>query len=354
MRTFIAIAASWAAAAALAAPVTPGNLVVVRVGGTGGAAQASSLMEYTTAGGLVQSFALPTADGTGGNQTCTMAGSIGAGEGQLSLSTNGQYLTLACNDMAVGTTVATSSLDRVVARVDLGGNIDTTTRFNLGSNWTTRGVVMDGNNIWVGGSAGTRSVAYTTFGASSATVLTTSLGARAIREFGGQLYISEDRNTSTPQGVFSVGAGLPTNLGITPALLPGFPTNNNNFFDIWDFWFADASTIFLADARTTGAGGGLQKWTFDGSTWTRQYTLAAGLTNGLWGLTGVVNGGVPTIYATTVDNKLVAVTDPDAGGASFSTLVTGDAGSMLRGVVLVPEPASIVLCLVGVGLLRRR
>lgn len=345
-----------ATAAALASPITPGNLVVVRIGGTTGAAAPGFLDEYTTGGSLIQTLNLPTADGPGGNQTFTMTGTSNAGaqEGYLSLSTNGQYLTLAGNDLAVGTTVATSGHDRVVARVDMSGTIDTTTRFNHGSGWNARSAVMHGDDLWVSGSANNRAMSYLTFGATSATIITgTFNGPRVAKIYNGQLYLSADANTNSPQGVFQVGSGLPTTTGQTPALLPGFPSVNTEL-DIWDFWFADPSTLYFADGRTIANGGGLQKWTFDGASWSRQYTLSGGLGNGLLGLTGVVDGGVATLYATTADNRVVSVTDAGAG-SSFTTLVTGEAGSVFRGIVLIPEPAALLM--VGVGglmLLRRR
>src|SRR6185436_5244474 len=137
----------------LAALISNGNLVVVRINGTAGAAAPGFVEEYTTAGALVQSIPLPTADGANNNQMCTLAGNLATSEGYLALSTDGQYMTLACNDLIVGTTVATGGHDRVVARVDMNGTVDTTTRFNFSTGWNARSAVMDGNNIWVTGSA---------------------------------------------------------------------------------------------------------------------------------------------------------------------------------------------------------
>ncbi len=350
----VAGAATMAMACGVAADsITPGNLVIVRIGGTTGAAAPGFLTEYTTGGSLVQTLNLPTADGPGGNQTCTLAGNATTNEGYLSLSTNGQYLTLAGNDMPVGTTVATSALDRVVARVGLDGAIDTTTRFNLSSGWNARSAVMDGDNIWVSGSANTKAVSHLTYGASSATVITNTFNGPHVAKINdGQLYLSADPNTNNPQGVFSVGSGLPVSPGQSPAQLPGFPAVNSEL-DIWDFWFADSSTIYFADSRATASGGGLQKWSLNVGVWSRDYTLNAGLGAGLFGVTGVLDGGVATIYATTADNKIVTVTDLGAG-SGFSTLVTGEAGGIFRGIVLVPEPGTSLLCIGVLFLIRRR
>lgn len=345
---FGAAATATISAGGLAAPITSGNLAIVRIGGTGGGAAASFVEEYTPGGTFVQSFALPTAD-NGAHQTCTMAGSATTNEGYLALSTDSQYLTLACNDMNVGTTVATSTLNRVVARMDLNGAIDTTTSFNLSSGWNARSAVMDGNNIWVSGSANTKAMIHTTFGNSSGTVISNTLGGSHVAKiYNGQLYDSVDSNTGTPQGIFTMGSGLPTTIGQAATQLPGFPATNN-VFEIWDYWFADANTIFLADARAVASGGGLQKWVFNGSSWTQQYVMNAGLGAGVFGVTGVVNGGVTTIYATTADNKIVGVVNPDAPGASFNTLVTGVSGNAFRGIVLVPEPQTMLMFLFVLG-----
>lgn len=349
----IGLLGQWSTAAS-AALITNGNLVVVRINGTAGGAAASFLEEYTTGGTLVQSIALPTADGANGNQTCTLPGNANTNEGYLSISTNGQYLTMACNDAAIGTTVTTGTHDRVVARVGMDGTVDTTTRFNQSSGWNARSAVMDGNNIWVSGSANNKAIIYTTFGSNTGTVLTNLTGGLHVAKiFGNQLYASIDPNTGSPQGVFTIGSGLPTTTGQSATLLAGSSVNTD--IDIWDVFFADSSTIYFADSRVTGSGGGIQKWTLNSGVWSKQYTLNSGLTNGLFGLTGVVNGGVTTLYATTADNKLVSVTD---GGAAsiFSTLLTGTTGNTFRGIVITtPEPGSLsLLVLASFALLHRR
>ena len=102
------------------APLTAGNIVVYRVG-TGAAAlhanaTAVFLDEYTPAGSLVQSIAMPTTD-SGGNQTLTASGTA-TSEGLLTLSADGQYLVLTGYDAALGTaSITTSTSCRRSARV---------------------------------------------------------------------------------------------------------------------------------------------------------------------------------------------------------------------------------------------
>ena len=120
---------------------TAGNVVVCRMG-TGSAvlsnaATAVFLDEYTPAGSLVQSIAMPTAD-AGANQMLTASGTA-ANECGLTRSSDGQYLIITGYDAATGTAgIATSSsatFPRVIGRVNSAGVSDTsttTTSFNAG------------------------------------------------------------------------------------------------------------------------------------------------------------------------------------------------------------------------------
>src|SRR5688500_4424962 len=142
------------------AAFTPGNIVVYRVG-TGAAALTNAstavfLDEYTPAGVLVQSIALPTAD-SGAHHTLTASGTSTA-EGLMTLSLDGQYLMLTDYDTAPGVTASvngssSATVNRVVGRVAADGTIDTTTAlsdFSTGA--SPRGVVStNGNDLWITG-----------------------------------------------------------------------------------------------------------------------------------------------------------------------------------------------------------
>ena len=71
-------------------------------------------------------------------------------------------------------------------------------------------------------------------------------------------------------GPGTIGTGLPTTSGTnTQTELPGFPvvTGNSPF----QYVFKDSKTIYVADSNTT-TNAGIQKWTFNGTTWVLQYT----------------------------------------------------------------------------------
>jgi len=188
--------------------------------------------------------------------------------------------------------------------------------------------------------------------------------------------------------------------GVTPynmCVLQGFPTTLAKTSTAFPFglWFANADTLYVADegngdatydpasdrytsaaAQTTA---GLQKWVFNGMSWSLAYTLSAGLnlgtpytvagypagdnavtglpwapaTDGLRNVTGRVNrNGTATIWAITSTvsgsgdqgadpNKLVAITDPltaasPAAGEGFVTVRSAGYGEVLRGVSFTP------------------
>ena len=367
--TVAALMLAGVSATSLAAIFTPGNLVVSQVGDGGAAlnnaATAVSLRELTLAGTTVQSFPMPTA-ASGLNRRFSVSGTA-TSEGMLTRSTNGQYLTIAGYDAAIGTasvvTTTAAANPRVVGRADVNGAIDTTTGLtDAYSGNNVRSVASDdGVNFWTAGTAGGTGggVRYTTLGSSTSTILSTTItNTRVVNIFSGQLYTSSA--TGAFQGVSTVGSGLPTSSGNTISLLPGFPTATGP--GAYDYFFSNPSTLYVADDRATASGGGLQKWTLASGTWTLAYTLNNGLTAGLRGLTGGIDpaGGV-VLYATTADaisaangNKLVSVLDAGAASA-FTTIATAPGNTAWRGVDFTPVPAPGALAVLGLsGLLASR
>lgn len=143
-----------------AAPFGANDLVVTRVGDGSGALTNSAtptfLDEYTQAGVYVGTIPLPTTV-VGSNRRMTNSGSA-TSEGFLARSVDGQYLTLAGYDAAVGTaTIATSSsatYNRVVARVDAAGNIDTTTAVDMYNAGNIRSATStNGTDFWTSGTS---------------------------------------------------------------------------------------------------------------------------------------------------------------------------------------------------------
>ncbi|HEX3602049.1 MAG TPA: PEP-CTERM sorting domain-containing protein [Lacipirellulaceae bacterium] len=379
-----ALLAPWSTSA-FAGPITSGQLVNIRVGdGTttpSGTALPVTLDVYNvtyTAGvptgvSLGQSIPLPTATTgtapTSGNRYLTQGGTAG-GEGGLTLSTDGRYMALGGYNTIVGgsTNASGSSTDRVVGLLDLSaGTVDTMTDYtNTGATNAIRNAfTTNGTDIWTANSS--NGVRYVAYGSSTSTALTSTGNERRVMVVNNQLYTS--RMSGTIDGVATVGSPPPPTSGTaTVTLLPGMPTATNS---IYDYFFADASTLYVSDDRNSGTGG-LEKWTFSGTTWTMAYSKLAAGTTGLKSLTGMVDasGNVVLFGASTGNgNKLYGYTDTlantNVANVTENQLVnatTDFTGSLwgLRGVSLVPgaavpEPATLsLLALSCVAFISRR
>jgi len=280
-------------------------------------------------------------------------------------------------------------------------------------------VSPDGKTFYISGQGvsgdTTEGVFQTTLGATSATAINTNFDTRYVTISNGQLYVSLDSKVGTGQTAYIASIGAPGSLptGLTPeTILPGISTgskkspfpgsltlngSNGNavnkstgsiFLSPEEFFFANADTLYVADSGDPKAGGlgdgGLQKWTFNGTTWALDYTLSDGLdlvantakcastaasttveepdcTTGLEALTGKVIGDEVELFATsftlgdTNASYLFGITDALAdltlpAGESFDELAEAPADSDFKGVAFAPvsEPSS--LAALGVGL----
>jgi len=244
---------------------------------------------------------------------------------------------------------------------------------------------------------------------------TSSQDTREVQVYNNRLYVSVDSKEGSGSnrdfiGTLGAAGSLPTSLansGNGPTQLSGFASSSAGKLTVTaanensinktvvgstinlspeNFFFANPSTLYVADSgspknnsgSSTLGDGGLQKWVNskpDGSgTWTLEYTLSAGLnlvpntaasgTTGLLGLTGEVVGDNIELFATNytvgdldptylfgITDSLLATTLPT--GEQFSILATAPADSNFKGVSLapVPEPATYIMMLTGLGLL---
>jgi len=321
-----------------------GDLVIYRVGdGTaplGSAATPVFLDEYTPAGVFVQSIPLPTT-AAGANRRLTASGSA-TSEGLLTRSADGRYLVATGYDAAAGTaTVASTTsatVNRVIARVDAAGVLDTTTALTdaVTGGSPRSAVSTNGADLWISGAAG--GIRFATLGATtSAPVATTVTNLRQAQIFAGQLFVS---SASGSLRLGTVGTGTPTAAGQSITNLPGFPTSTGSPYS---FWFADLSplvdgldTVYVADDGSAQNGGGVQKYSLISGAWFLNGIVAPA---GVRGLTGAVANGVVTLYATT-GTALVTITDNAGYGAPIggapTTLLTAPANVAFRGVAFAP------------------
>jgi hypothetical protein len=326
---------------------TPGSVVVVRVGDgiapLSSAATAAFLDEYDTNGVLLQTIALPTAT-SGAHRPLTLAGSA-TSEGFLGISSfessAPRYLVLGCYAATPGTAsvagTSSTTTPRVIGRVDMNGNVNTTTALlDAFSGGNIRSVASDnGSKFWISGSnQGVRFVNNLT--ASSSTLLTTigPTNNRVLNILGNFLHVSSASGAF--HGLSTVGTGFPpTSPPQTITLLPGFPAISGP--GPYDFVFpGGTNTIYVADDRAVANGGGLQKWNFSGGAggmWSLAYTLNTGLTAGLRGVS--YRGGA--FFATTADTPSKLVRVNDSGPLSpFQTIATAGSNQAFRGVRALP------------------
>lgn len=332
---------------AQAVKFTGGNLVVYRVGdGSGALTNAAApvfLDEFTPDGDAVSSLALPTtADGA--NQPLTAVGQSRS-EGLIANSADGKLVTLTGYAAAPGATgpggisltgSAPSSVARVVGIVDGDGAYDTSTVLGSGAPAIVRSAVFDGSQIWAAGGDGG--------------VLTTSLGSGTVSSIAG----GDDANISSltiqdgqlfASGILAnrlsaVGTGTPTSAASLTDLT-GLPDNlltyGYAFLDLTSAGFGgtDLDTLYVANASERG--GAVDKYRFDGSTWTSKGSVDV---PGATGLVADVEGSSVSIAVTT-PSQLLLVTDPNGAGTSFdvddpAVLATADANTEFRGVALAP------------------
>ncbi len=241
--------------------------------------------------------------------------------------------------------------NRVIGVVGANGSLDTSTAISSGTSGTARSAFSsNGTQLWLASSAG--GVGSVSLGGTAATQYSTTLAnTRVVGISSGQLYVSSSSGTFL--GVSSIGSGAPTTSGQTTTALPGFPTTGTH--SAYDFFFANATTLYVADDGSAANGGGIQKWIFGGSTWTLAYTL---LNNGttttdVRSLAVDTSGANPVIYAITAagtGGSLISITDTGAGSTA-TTLATAPVNTAFRGVAFaptaVPEPATFALASLG-------
>ena len=317
-----------------------GDLVVYRVGDGSTSLSDNAapvfLDEYSPAGKLVQSIALPTSD-SGSNHELTASGSA-ASEGEITLSADGRYLMAPGYHKSVGTDSVATTDDVTVARVGADGGVDTSTVLNeFADDNNVRGVAStDGTHIWVSGAAG--GLGYTTLGSGGFTQLTDE-NLREVQVVGGQLYASSDKDDI---GVSTVGTGTPTTSGQDLTNLPGDPESGD---DPYNYVLLDLSggttpdTMYVSD----DSAGKVYKFSLVSGKWKAEGSKSV---SNVVDLTGSVVNGQAVLYATGsgssgTSGTLSKVTDTAGAGATLSgsvtTLATAGSKEAFRGVAFAPN-----------------
>ena len=342
------------AGSAQASSFALGDLVVYRVGdGSAGLTSTSTavfLDEFQPTGtgqSPVQSIAVPTS-----GSPLTASGTA-TSEGQIALSSDRSVIAFTGYQSAPGTaSIASSAVNRVIGTVNALGIVDTSRAGVMNSGNNIRSATStNGSDFWTAGATG-----YYYYNATPVQLGTGN--SRVANVFNGQLYESSSSTTfngsGSPLGIWAVGSGTPTSG--TPSVTNLINTGTGS--SPYDYAISpDGATAYIADDRAISSGGGVQKWTLSGSTWSLAYTLGTGTgsTVGARGLAVDFSGASPVIFATTAESaadRLITVTDTGAGSTA-TTLATAPTNEIFRGVdfspISVPEPSAILLA--GFGLL---
>jgi len=273
------------------AQLTPGNIVVVRAGdGTNvvnSSAQVVTVLEYTNAGvATVNTITFPSgATGT----RLTQSGST-VSEGEIIVSQDGNYLTIAGYDAAQGTLMVNTSItdpNGVIGLIDINNIAAPNLSYQFLRNSTDptlagyrrgafRSVVTTAGAEFWGGGTGMNTTGGARFkngvGASAGTQISLSpdpTNTRIVQIVAGDLYVSAFSGTTR---LAKVGTGgLPTLPPNTMVNLPG--TAISNLTGPYSFVFFDRDPIIsgydLLYVANEGAGAntGILKFYFDGTEW---------------------------------------------------------------------------------------
>lgn len=415
----------------------PGDLIVNAYG----TSSSTGLIDGQAVPISLQVYSLPTATSANLVGSVTLSGIVGeygsSSEGNIQLTGNGQYLTIGGYNASqaaagigsntngdngngtypigtpyggtagTGGTYASSSatplaqsspadVARVADVIDTSGHVVSTTSFgNIYNTNNMRGVYSQtGSTVYVSGqgdkTTSQQGVFYGTAGASYSgstrpTGIYNTKDTRYVTGYGGNLYYSTDKSGS-PTGIFKFN-GMPTGAATATQITTatnGLTGSAQVNYSPEGFFFADANTLYVADTGVPKAGGtgdgGIQKWLFNGSAWTLQYTLtdpsfvsptlAASATSGETGfgaITGKVVGGAIDLYVISYTagddnpNGLYEITDTlsstTGSGESFTEIeaAPGSGQQNFKGLTFAPdaapEPSTWALMLGGLGLL---
>ncbi len=321
------------------AQFTAGNVAILRLGDSlttlANTGANLAIDQLTLTGGYVNTTFIPR--GPSGNAV-SLSGTA-TSEGMLNLSGNGNSLVFAAYKTAAPYTSSlsaslSSAVNRVVVSVNAAGTVSfpTITASFLSANNPRYAYTNNGTNFWAGG--GNTGIVYGSTTSNLDTVVSnTTVNTRFLSAFGGQLYYS---TASGGTGIYRLGNGLPTNSGTVGTIYLSSVGGSPYGFSMKP----DSTVCYVADDRAPASGGGIQKWTRSGSTWTLAYTFGTGVGSLVGARSLAVNWATtpPTIIATTAEgtlNRVIRINDTSASVLPV-TIATAAANTIFRGIAFTP------------------
>ncbi len=258
-----------------------------------------------------------------------------------------------------------SFINRTAAFVPISGAVSYVNLSDAYSGDNIRSVTRSGNDFWAGGTASATNapgVRYFTSGPLSTQISTTGnqTNIRVVSVYNGDLYYGTGSNVGT--GIFGIHkySGLPTSSALAvpiiavPSTVVGTSTINSSPYD---FVFTNANTCYVADDRSLANGGGLYKFTFNGSVWTQAALIQTGFTLGCRSVTFLGNdsNGFAQLAVVTADTQITSALGStivvpsqiwqvnDTATPSASLLHTPPVGTQFRGLRFIPGAANVSL-----------
>ncbi|MBS0190929.1 MAG: hypothetical protein U0573_03415 [Phycisphaerales bacterium] len=338
------------AASAVAAPLTPGNLVVMKVGSMGTGSGEVVLSEYSKAGtALGNDIVIPFA-----GPNAISIPQITNHDRHIHRSVDGRLISFvgynAAPDATDPSSLTAASTPRVVGLLDFHGNVDLSTKLNANYNATSiRGAATtDGSQIWTGGdnasgATPTGGTLYMTRGATLVNNISkvqtlgltkTPDNIRDVGVYSGQLYNCSGSNSSVGKATFQVGIGLPTvgNQSLTTLNTDGASTSSFIMLDL-DPSVPGPDVMYTAATVPTDCS---HKYVKSGGVWVLKGQIDL---PGIDQITAEANvdGGVTVYIASTSTVSVYHDPAPLTGsitGLTLTSIITPDTGYTLGGIAL--------------------
>jgi MYXO-CTERM domain-containing protein len=346
-----AFALALTATNAQASALTPGDLLIYRVGtgsgGLGSAATAVFLDEYSPLGTLVQSIALPTT----GSAELTAVGND-ATEGIITASQNGPVFNFTGYRADAGaanpSASAPGTVNRVIGTVGLNGVPITSTALTDASGTIRSAGSTDGSSLFYVGTSSGLLYYGSPSGASTGTLIDSRSSRQAL--VGGNTLFASGTAAGSTSKVLNYGT-MPTGATTGTPVIATTLTDTVNGFALFDLSSSVAGPDTLYALSTAGTGK-VYKYTFNGTSWAASGSIAS---NGAQDISGIVSGTNVDLFLTS-GTKLYSEIDPSGFNAnitgSLTTLATASANEGFRGVAYIPEPTTVPEpSTVGLGLL---
>lgn len=355
MMLAVGVVLAWCGVAS-AAPITPGNLVIARVGdGTAAlstAATAVFLDEYTTGGTLVQTIAVSNS----GANALTMVGNSTT-EGIISPSQDGMSLVFGGYRKNAGGTQPSSDTgavtNRVIGRVDLTGLVDTSVAITDPTSNLRSVATVNGSTYYLATAGSVRYVG--TPGPAATSVAVDLRNSR-------QVYMT-DNILRASNGSTAI-TGKVQNYGTLPTgTVAAVPDVSLALADaVNGIWYADLSTTVAGSDTVyllSTVENLLRKYSFDGTNWVSNGSIPA---SGASDITGSVSSSGVSLFTTSTSALRTFVDTSGYNGTlsasgALTSIATAGTNTGFRGLGIlnvVPEPTSLAALGLGMTVLSRR